>query len=271
VVASELSTFLNQDSYRGGLGALITTLYDCPTRYVYRTKGRGEEVLNNVCLSLFGATTIDWLRTTIPHDAIGGGLLSRIQFIYITQGPKPVLWTSFDQSKRTIAERIVRTLGQYKAIAGECKPTPEARAEAERDYFDFRANSPLCSDKYLAGYASRRQIHILKLAIVLCVIDTGGLEIDGPHVRGAIKLVEWNERGLPALVRQITMSEKGLMGELIMGIVTASGGVVDRNVLLSKLSHRMDARELTEALETLLKSGRVRCSVVGGTIKVSMV
>ncbi len=271
IVASELSTFLNQDSYKGGLGALITTLYDCPSRYVYRTKGRGEEVLNNVCLSLFGATTIDWLRTTIPADAIGGGLLSRIQFIYITKGPPPVLWTTFDQRKRAVAERIVRTLGRYRVIGGECKVTPDARAEAERDYFEFRRNSPLCSDKYLAGYASRRQIHILKLAVVLCVIETNALEIQANHIRAAVKLVEWNERGLPGLVRQITMSEKGLLAELVMGIIDSHGGTLDRAVLLRLVSHRMDARELTETLETLIRSSRVKCHANGAGIMVSSI
>src|SRR6267142_992272 len=57
VVASELSVMLTKQSYGEPLIHILTDLFDCPDKWSYKTRNKGEIILNNVFLSIIGATT----------------------------------------------------------------------------------------------------------------------------------------------------------------------------------------------------------------------
>ena len=60
----------------------LTDLFDCrELPWKYRTKGRGDNTIENLYLNLLAATTPDSLASSLPALAIGGGLTSRILFI----------------------------------------------------------------------------------------------------------------------------------------------------------------------------------------------
>src|SRR3990167_622254 len=82
IYASELSVFMGKDAVTSGLIPTLTDLYDSPSKWSYHTRTRGIEILENVSICMLGASTIDWLRTSIPVDAIGGGFTSRVIFVY---------------------------------------------------------------------------------------------------------------------------------------------------------------------------------------------
>ena len=80
IFAPELTVFLGYNNFQ--LMSDITDWYDCRRKWTYRTKNMGTDVIDGVYVSLFGATTPELIRTTLPLDAIGGGLTSRMIFVY---------------------------------------------------------------------------------------------------------------------------------------------------------------------------------------------
>ena len=90
VLAEELGIFINKKSYEAGMASILIPLYDCADVFEYRTKGRGVEEIRNACFSLLGASTVDWIRDAIPREAVGGGLTSRMIFVFTETPPEPV-------------------------------------------------------------------------------------------------------------------------------------------------------------------------------------
>jgi hypothetical protein len=272
VMADELSTFLNKKSYEAGLAPLLISFYDCKAMFEYRTKGRGLETVSNACLGLLGASTIDWIRNAIPSDAVGGGLTSRMLFIFVEVPPAPVAITSFSSEKRALRHALTKELQRVQTLAGEAKMTPAASEFFTFEYERFYRESSMYDNAALSGYASRRHVHLLKVALVLSACDGNSLEIDVKHLEGAKKLLEEGgcEAGLPRVMRLVMMSAKGSVGDQILTLITRHGRVA-RSEIIQRFSHICDGRELTEILSTLSSAGMVRAMSDGAIVVYELV
>ena len=84
VFSPEFSVFMRQREVQ--MITDLTDLYDCPPRWVDETKKDDDAgCLNTIegpFINILGATTPDNIRLSMPEDAIGGGLTSRMLFIY---------------------------------------------------------------------------------------------------------------------------------------------------------------------------------------------
>ena len=80
-IADEVSTLIDKNGFASGLIPLLTKLYDCED-FPYGTRSRGKEFIKNPCLSLFGGSTVKWIKESIPIVSIGGGFTSRIVFVF---------------------------------------------------------------------------------------------------------------------------------------------------------------------------------------------
>ena len=267
VIIDELSTFLNRKTYESGLASLLIPLYDCKEGFDYRTKGRGTERIVKSCLGLLGASTIDWIRNAIPIDAIGGGLTSRMIFVYVQDPPPPVAITTFDHAKRVLSDSLIRRLEKMLKLDGEVKLTPEAWKQYEESYDVFYTKSPLFDNHTLSGYASRRHVHLLKIGTCMAVAEMPetGVVVDRRHLEGAEELLRESERFMPRVLSLVSASEHGALTEIVADMI-GRHGTFDRQDLLRALSHRLDSRELTEIVETLIQSGRVKSIVRGNKI-----
>ena len=83
VFSPELTVFLGYSSLQ--LMSDLADWFDCRDLWIYRTKGSGTEEITNLWVNLIGATTPELLRSTLPKDAIGGGLTGRMIFVFETK------------------------------------------------------------------------------------------------------------------------------------------------------------------------------------------
>jgi len=261
VIADELVTFLNKKTY-DDLGSILIQFYDCKKKFVYSTRERGLEILNDVCLGLLGGTTIDWLKLALPIDAIGGGLTSRINFVYVPKAPPPVPRTQYTSEQKKISAELIRYLQDLLSLRGEVLLSPEAWKIYEKEYIDFYNNSPLYGDNATAGYASRRGLHLLKLAMLFSVSENTDLIIEKIHIEQAKNLLVLSERFLPMLMNIITANETGILLDTIYNAIKQDR-TADRKSILGKVSNRVDSKRLTDLLETLIQSGRIKCYANG--------
>lgn len=265
VIVDELATFLNKNSYDAGLGSLLIPLFDCKESFAYQTRGRGEEKITQACLGLLGASTIDWLKRAIPEDAIAGGLASRMIFVYSEEVPPPIPRPKFSEGKKALFEKLLRQLGRITTISGEYKFTPQADQWFDREYEAFYY-SPFFDVPELRGYASRRFIHLTKLAMAFSAAE--GLErvIDVPHLAGAGDVLTNCENKMESVLSQVAATDIGQSIGSIEGYIKASGGAT-KSEIVNRFKNKMDLMEIDNVLATLRASGQLSEEAHGSSIK----
>ena len=257
LAADELSTFLNRRSYDAGIAELLIPLYDCKNRFEYETKIRGKETLEHVCLSILAGSTVEWIRNAIPPDAIGGGLTSRMIFVFVEKPPPPVAITSFDETKIHLMDKLPKELETIRLLSGAVTLTPEAWDYYSKEYNRFYDKSEFYNMPTLSGYASRRSVHMLKLSILFAAPEAIGCIVVHPrHLDGAKTLLEQVERSMPKVLMLITANEKGHVIDLVLSLIGKNGGI-KRADLIHAMAHRIDMIELDRMLETLTHSNQI--------------
>lgn len=258
VIADELSTFLNKKTYEAGLASLLISLYDCKDNFKYRTIARGTEEVNKACLGMLAGSTIDWIRSGVPEEAVGGGLTSRIIFVYVDKPAPPVPFPLFTPEHLALKDRLVRQLQKIAAIQGEFLMTERALKIFKDEYMEFRekTGTEFYNEKTLEGYASRRANHLLKVAMAFCAADNTDRIVKDNHLLGAKDLLVQNEKHLKLVLSLITSSDRGSDVNAVKTVI-ARHGRISRSDLMRIMSHKMQSRELNEIIDTLILSGDI--------------
>jgi len=206
LIADEFKTFLNKRTYEAGIPELLNPLYDCKKRFTYRTKGGGSEIITNACLSILGGTTMEWLKDSFPEKTFAGGLTSRFIFVYLEDAPPPASWTQPTKEKMELKTWLIDQMETIRLLEGEITLTKPALSFYKEEYDKFYFESPLYNDPNLSGYASRRFIHILKLAIIFAVSQRRSLVIEKGDIEASKVLLEQTEKNLPSITKYATQS-----------------------------------------------------------------
>lgn len=163
IFSEELTVFLGQNNWQ--LISDLNNWYDCLDDWTYRTKHQGEDIIDNVWVNLIGATTPEFLRSALPNDAIGGGLVSRIVFVFGDNAkivPAPFITPELQE----LFELLQHDLSVIAGLTGEFKMTEEYFSLHHDWYIETRKNPPF-DDEELLGYNGRRSLHLRKLTIAL--------------------------------------------------------------------------------------------------------
>ena len=171
VGVSELGTFL--DPQDRPLVDFLTDMWDGQAGpWRRRIKGEGEITLHSPWLNLIACTTPAWLAKNFPEDLVGGGLTSRIVFVYgdtkrnLVPYPAEMI-TGEEYEEEKIC--LINDLKHIAELSGEYKLTPSALEWGERWYRNFHNGglpAHLANSRF-EGYVARKQGHIHKLAMVL--------------------------------------------------------------------------------------------------------
>jgi hypothetical protein len=261
VVADELSTLLNRKAYDMGIAPKLIQMFDCKPKAEYETRARGLEVIYNPCLGMLAGSTLDWIRTALPADAVGGGLTSRIIFVYVDKAPPPVHRPSVSMAQRETMVKMTEVLGQIHNARGPIAVSDDAWEYDESEYMEW-SKSSFFLNPMLSGYASRRQGHAFRVAMALSASESplrGQISVERRHLAAAYDLLRATEVTIPRIIMLLTCSEKGAIGELLMEYARSAGtaGMLYSDLLRS-VSHKVTAREFDDVLATLSRSGRLR-------------
>jgi hypothetical protein len=258
VVADELVTFINRDTYERGLGSLMIELWDCPDKYEYRTRSRPVEEINYGHISLLGGTTVHSLRDAIPLQALGDGFSSRVIFVYVDETPVPVPRPVQAAGFKKTEQELILQLQSMTKMNGEVTLSPTAIELFDQEYRSF-FKSKFYDDAQFQAYASRRDKHLLKIAMCLMAAeDPDHLQIDSIHLEQARHLLSTVEAHFSVVFDRIAMTEVGSMTERVYATIrSGEGGEITRAKLLHKFSHKINAMELSKIIETLKESNRI--------------
>jgi len=250
VMASELAVFLGNDAAGSGLLASLCDLYDCRDNWSYQTIGRGEEILKYPCLNLLAASTLEWLRFSLPRDAIGGGFTSRVLFVYASDRRFKEALPFLGPEQIAARKRVVDRLNEVKQVTGAFTIIPVA----EKAYRDWYSKQTAGGDFGMGGYYGRKQTHVLKIAMLLAIAESDDLVLNASHIAAAVDLLGTLENFMPDAVSEVYSTQFGQETAIVLGYIRKFSGI-SHSKLQKSVWRYMKAKELNEAVSTLASAG----------------
>lgn len=186
LISRELSSFLAVDPKL--MIEALTDMYDSHDEWDYGTATAGEDVIKNLCLSCFFATTPRWIVKNLPEEAIGGGFTRRFVIVFgdkrarslpLPPEPDPVLFAE-----------LVSRLKHISLLIGEFCWEPEALVKYKAWYETIYQWALDTNDERLHGNFSSIHNIAIKVAICLHVAREETLIIETEDMELAIKLLQ---------------------------------------------------------------------------------
>lgn len=260
VYADELSVFMGGDAVKSGLIPLLTNLYDGHDEWSYHTRGRGVEKLENVCISMIAASTLEWLKNSIPMDAIGGGFTGRIIFIHEACPNKPNLFPKKCEGFDTMFHNLVHDLDEISRYKGDVIITDGALRYMEDWYINKHFYEP--RDPNVSGYYARKHDHVLKVATLLSVSEGPSITVTEKHIVDALTLLEHTEQKLEEVAATVSTSTASSSTEKVLDVIRRYKRI-EHSTLLQKCWRFTSAQDMQLIIQTLVEGKQIKESIDG--------
>jgi hypothetical protein len=194
IYSEELTVFLGYQNRQ--LISDLTDWYDCRQRWTYRTKHEGTDDIVGVWVNLLGATTPDMIQTSMPLETVGGGLASRIIFVYEQRKEKVIPVTFLTDEEVELGKELMKDLEQIHILQGNYTITSEF-LDLWIDWYSAQEDNPPFTDDKFSGYTERRPAHLLKLSMILNASRTNSMLMDTEDLQRALKILTLTEVKMP--------------------------------------------------------------------------
>jgi hypothetical protein len=259
IISGEFESFLGQKRDNTKMLVLLTDLYDCKIRpYRYRTKGAGSNVIASPFLSLLAGTTPESLASALPSTAIGGGLTSRILFIWSEKKEKKVDVPESSPELKELRKHLIYDLTTISRIMGAYTYTPESREWWKNwynNYEELDANR-ICKDPVFRGWYSRKPTLVIKVAVLLSAAKSSTLLLGVDAFEESLATIEDNEKGMQKAFAAVGRSEITPDVALVLQIIQRQK-IISEKQLMSLIWRDIDAGKFDTVISTCIKIGSV--------------
>ena len=260
IISKEFESFLGQKKENTRMLTALTDLFDCPDDWSSRTRHGKSNKIIRPWLNLLAATTPDSLANSLPASAVGGGLTSRVLFVWADKKKKSVAIPFMTEKEVKLKEKlekdiyiISRMAGEY-AMASKCiKQWTEWYDAYDEDESGVR----LCTDKSFSGWYSRKPTYIIKVAMLCAAAETSNLIIEWRHIEKAIKEIKQVELLMGNAFKAIGRSEISGEVDSVLQIIK-NFKIISEKKLMTKIWRDIDATKFDNVSNTLIKTGKVR-------------
>jgi hypothetical protein len=255
--STEIGVLLGREKYNAGMIALLTELYDCHDEWTSATIMRGDQKLFNVCLSLLGASTPDWMQSMLPSDAFKGGFMSRLLLIAMPVGWERRRVADPPKPPTELRERLVVEIDRINNIVGEMKWEPAAR-DFFHDWYMKVERAPAPGP--VMAYLERKQDHLLRFAILLELASTHEqLILTRPSIERSLALLETVENETSPMVEYLATEPRMRSAQNVLEILRSHPEGMTEAKLLSMIWRSLAyPREFDEIMMMLLKAKSIR-------------
>lgn len=256
VLITELGTFLRLDDDQL-MSFLIRMWEGQKDTFRHKTKSSGNVEVDNPWLNIIGATTPAWMKENFPESMIGGGLTSRVVFVYgdkkrslIPYPDEVIPPAEYDAMQKD----LISDLTEISRLAGPYQLSNFAREwgrawYADHNNPDLRA-SHLASDRF-GGYLARKQTHLHKFAMILAAAKRNSLIIEEDDLKEADSIITDNEKDMIQVFESIGMVDQSRHVTEIVSIVRYSGFMTSKGLWARSMNH-MSLKEFEEAVRAAI-------------------
>lgn len=192
-VSTELSNLIKKGSDE--IVTLMLEAYDCVEKYEYRTKHQGKDCVHRVCLNFAAGTTPDYMSRTFDDSLLNEGISSRSFFIFAFN-KRFYRYESGGMTDDQIRSKAVLLswLRSLAGLFGEVKLSDEAKSFFKKWYENVHPTYRPNKDPKMIHYYSRKELHVMKVAMALHFADSLTLELSVEDVQRAIETLETAEK-----------------------------------------------------------------------------
>ncbi len=220
IFSNEFTVFLGYHNQE--LIAALCDWYDCHERWTYDTIKRDKEEIVGVWVNLLAGTTPDNIQSSLPMEAIGGGLTSRIIFVNEEKRHKLVIFPSATPAELELQQMLIHDLEQIALMSGNFHFTTDGM-KFYADWCIESASTPPFRDRKFDGYNGRRRNHILSLCMVCSASHSDSMIITKDDVERAAQLLAEVEVKMGTVFRGIGKSDiSGLVNDAIIFLENSS-------------------------------------------------
>jgi hypothetical protein len=268
IESSEFGNLLNPQDKE--MVDILVTLWD-GKGLKKETKHSGNDEIVNPWINLIACTTPSWIAGNFPEYLIGGGLTSRMVFVYAEQKDKYVAYLH-KVVPPDYAETKAKLVADLEQIAincvGEYRLTPQAEAWGERWYEKhYKGERPKnLDDDRFGGYFARKQTHIHKLAMVLAAAQRDDMTITQEDLELADTMVTDLEPDMAMVFSKIGKTDESFYADRLINFVRRQGpnGIPYTEVYRFVYSQFPSLRDFEGIFAGCLKAGFLRLENVGG-------
>lgn len=258
VMSREFEIFLGQKKENAKMIVTLTDLFDCTDAvWRHRTKHSGNSTIPNVYLNLAGCTTPSSLASSFPTDAIGGGLTSRMLFIYCDVREKLVPIPEWTENESNYEKILLSDLSVIGNLVGTYHFSDKSKKEYSEWYIRQVKAPRICKDEAFAGWYERKPIFIQKLAMICQASKDNNFQIEWSTFERAILLLEEVEETMALAFRGVGRSDLTADIDMIYTIISSRNYISDSE-LLALTWRDVDAKKMDQIIPTLSRSGMIR-------------
>lgn len=262
VFSKEFTVFLGYHNRE--LMSDLCDWYDCDKRWKYETISRQTEEIIGVWVNIIGATTPDLISASLPPDAIGSGLTSRIIFICEESRGKIIPVHFLSQAEINLRQELLEDLEQINVLSGKFRFTPDF-IDRWTDWYVVEGQlKNKFNDPRFEGYTGRRATHVMKLSMIMSASRTNEMVITAGDLDRAISTLEWAEQKMSRVFTGVGKSQIAETLPQIFAFISRKGETTLEE-LLQTFYYNADETEMKRIIRTLEIQNAVEIS--GKTIK----
>jgi len=251
IFSKEFTVFLGYHNRE--LMSALCDWYDCDRHWTYETIARKKEEIVGVWVNLIGGTTPDLIQSSMPLDAIGGGLTSRIIYIYEEKKSKLVPLPMQSQKERELYTTLLHDLEKICMFSGCFKYTTDLM-DAWTEWVNYNEANPPALGKKFDGYLGRRRTHVMKLSMIMSASRNSDdpMVITRDDFERALRTLEAAETKMPLTFKGVGHSDKaGLLRDVLAYLLTLKTDEIPFHMYAEYFQDDMDKFEMDRMLSTL--------------------
>lgn len=255
IFSPELSVFLGHDNL--DFISALTDWFDCSDPWGYMTKARGREEISKVFVTLIGATTPELIQINLPQDAVGGGLTSRIIFIYSRAPTKPVPFppNPFDNPEKM--EVIKQQMYRMINMVGPFEVSQEYRDVYGPWYRSTFGDSIFQNCKQLEPYLTRRSLHLRKLSMICSASRSDEMVLRGEDFERSLGFLVEAERFMSSTFSGYGRLDYSQYIPQVLSMIVDKGEVFFSDIL-ARFSSDLNRGELEDIVGSLVQQDQCR-------------
>jgi hypothetical protein len=207
----------------------LTDLWDTNEgAYTYGTRGKGEIKIDSPCVTLLGGSTQEWLVSSIPANAVGGGFTRRVNFVVSLDRGQLIPWPKI-ASHDPIRDKLVDDLKQMMNLSGEFRFDPSSVPLFEKVYSESNPN--LFDDEATSAYKTSKWAQTTKVAMCLSAARGEDLIISKADFIKASELVDSVSDNVLRVFRGVGESDMSAATDKILTFLELKGYATKGEIL----------------------------------------
>lgn len=248
--STELSVFLSASP---NTLPILCDLWDFDEGdYEYGTRHKGEFRIKNPCISLLGGSTQEWLISSIPSSAVGGGFTRRVNFVVANDREKLLPWPVM-QNHSAVRDNLIIDIQAISRLRGEIQFAPDVKPLFEACY-SIDSNPTEYDDEATTSYKTSLWAQVVKLAMCMSVSRSDDLIITKEDFRKAYDAIMTVAGNVTKVFRGVGESEMAVVTDKVLRFLEQKG-FANRQEILRALWRDVTHEDLDKILATLREGG----------------